>query len=368
MQSRRISEIHTICAHATRLLLKKKQTLLVFAISLLFFFLLLFFLEEAKEEKSVVFIGVLDEDKTALSEVLMERIRACEVFGVTEAPLNELLAMLQEGKLSAVFVIKKGYEEALARGEERRLITMYEAEGRGIPLIADIVAGEMMYGLCTSKGFLSYEKVMKQSGRESELLSKEAYAVYVMDFLAKEEFDFSFQVEYFDRAGKDAAVPKQTVIYMQVIFAVLSMLLGFLAVYAVVPYMDLCHGRAAKRMRVLPFYKASVLVGSGIAALLPVLLLGTAAVVLFALKNRLPFFAGLQMFLYTAAYSSGIVMMTMLFARLWKHAAGYQLFMLAAVAAFGAAAFLGIAGQPDWTGLSPSSMYVKAMVRCYSSG
>lgn len=371
MQSRILSEIHMICAHALRLLLKKKQTLLIFVLGFLFFFLLLFFLEEAKEEKSVVFIGVLDEDKTELSEKLAERIYHCEVFGVTMAPLDELLAMLAEGKLTAVFVIKKGYANALARGEERRLITMYEAEGKGIPLLADIVAGEIMYDLCTSKGFISYEKVMKQSGREKELLSKEAYAAYVTSFLTKEEFDFSFQAEYLDREGKGGNIPKQTVIYMQVIFAVLSMLLGLLAVYAVIPYADLCHGRAAKRMCVLPFYKASFLVGSGIAAMLPMILFGTAAVILFAWKNELPFFAGLQMFLYTTAYSGGIVIITMLFAKLWKHAAGYQLFMLALVVIFGMAGFLGIAGgllpQTDWLGFSPNSVYIKAMIRCYSS-
>ena len=61
----------------------------------------------------------------------------------------------------------------------------------------------------------------------------------------------------------------------------------------------------------------------------------------------------------------------MLFAKLWKHAAGYQLFMLALVVIFGMAGFLGIAGgllpQTDWLGFSPNSVYIKAMIRCYSS-
>ena len=76
------SEIHLVCCHTLRLLLKKKQTLFVFTFSLLFFFFLLFFLEDAKEEKSVVFIGVMDEDQTVLSEMLTERSYAVEVFGV----------------------------------------------------------------------------------------------------------------------------------------------------------------------------------------------------------------------------------------------------------------------------------------------
>lgn len=372
MQNRVLSEIHTVCFHALRLLFKKKQTLLVFAFSLLFFLLLLFFLEEAKEEKSVVFIGVVDEDQTESSKTLAERIRACEVFGVTEAPFEELLAMLQEGELTAVFVIRKGYEEALVRGEERRLLTMYEADGRGLPLLADIVAGEMMYDICTAKGFLAYEEVMEQAGREDEMLSQEAYAAYVMGFLTKEEFDFSFQVEYIDREGRNTGIPEQTVIYMQVIFAVLAMLLGFLSIYAVVPYADFCHGRAAKRMCVLPFCRLSVPIGSGFAALLSVLLFGTAAVFLFSLKNALSFSAVFQMFLYTAAYGSGIVIITMLSAKLWKRGESYQLFMLAVVVVFGAAGCFHIAGgllpQMDWLGLVPNSMYIKAMIRCYIYG
>lgn len=157
---------------------------------------------------------------------------------------------------------------------------------------------------------------------------------------------------------------------MQVIFAVLAMLLGFLAVYAVIPYADLCHGRTAKRMYVLPFYKTSVPIGSGCAALFPVLLFGTAAIFLFSLKNELSFSAVLQMFCYTTAYSSGIVIITMLFAKLWKHTESYQFFMLAVVVVFGAAGCFqiaeGLLPQTDWLKFVPNSLYVKAMIRCYS--
>ena len=92
MKSRICFDIHTIWRHTMRLLLKKKETLLVFAFGLLIFFGLLLTLDEAKEEKSVVFIGIADEDHTALSEKLAERISACEVFSVTKAPLTELLS------------------------------------------------------------------------------------------------------------------------------------------------------------------------------------------------------------------------------------------------------------------------------------
>lgn len=372
MQGKGWSELHAIWLHTMRLLLKKKQTLAVFALSLLFFFLLLFFLEEAKEEKSVVFLGVADEDQTALSRELAGKIRDCEAFSVTEAPLEELLFWLSQGKLAAVFFIKEGYEEAVNRGEERRLLTMYEADGMGLPLLADIVAGNMMHDICTSKGFLAYRKAMEGAGRGQEALSKEAYAAYVKEFSKKEAFDFSFAAEYVDKGGADTDAPEQAAIYMQVIFAVLAMLLWFLAVYAVTPYADLCHGSAAKRLRLLPLTRALLPLGSGGAALSAILPFGVAAVAMLSVKNGISISGSLWMFLYTAAYSGGIVIMTMLSARAFRHTAGYQLFMLVVVVVFGAAGCASIAGGllpgMDLLGFVPNSVYVKAMTRCYLRG
>ncbi|MGN0506741.1 MAG: ABC transporter permease [Lachnospiraceae bacterium] len=369
MKNRICLEIHIVLLHTMRLLLKKKETLFVFGLGLFFFFALLFTLDEAKEEKSVVFIGIADEDNTELSKKLTERISECEVFSVTKAPLKELLNLQKAGSLTAVFVIREGYETAVNAGREERLIAMYEAEGKGLPLLADIVAGEMMQDICTAKGFLTYEEVMRRAGRETELLSKEEYAAYVMDCLTKETFDFSFETEYSDRQGSNTRAPEQSVIYVQVIFSVLAILIGFLAVYAVLPYADFCHGRSAARVRALPLSKASVLVGAGGAAFLTVITFGTTAVVLLSAKNGLPVSAFGQMFLCTAAYSGGIVILTMAAATVIKSRTGYQLFLLFLIVVFGAAGFLSVADgllvQSELLRIVPNSVYVKAMIRCY---
>ena len=62
-------------------------------------------------------IGWIDEDDTAFSHKLLERVQALEVVWVTEGDKDTLIANLQTGRLEGVFVIKDGFEDALKSGE-----------------------------------------------------------------------------------------------------------------------------------------------------------------------------------------------------------------------------------------------------------
>lgn len=366
-----IQELHTAALHSMRLLLWRKETRVVFCFGLVLMSALLFFLNEAKEEKSVVYIGLSDEDRTEKSAALAERIRKLPVFHVTEDSTKELLPLLKKGNLAAVFVIREGYEEKVSRGAEEKLLLVYEPETGKFPLLSDIVAGEMMYDICTAKGWKIYEELAGAREDVTLLPDKNAYVTYVNSYLDDETFDFSFKTEYIDREGETGAVLENSVIYVQVIFSVLAMITGFLAVYAVMPYVELCHGKTAKRLRVLPIGKWSVAAGCGLSAFFVVAFFAALCVFVFAARNGLSAETFFCMLFATAGYSAFIVAVTLLLAGILPGAAVYQLTMLLLVVFCGTAGFLSVAegliGQGDILQLAPNSHYVKTMIHFYTN-
>ena len=62
-------------------------------------------------------IGWIDEDNTEFSAILMRNVQALDVVWVTTGSRDDLTANLQTGRLEGVFVIKKGFEEAVKSGE-----------------------------------------------------------------------------------------------------------------------------------------------------------------------------------------------------------------------------------------------------------
>ncbi len=62
-------------------------------------------------------IGWIDEDDTEFSQLLLNNVEALNVVWVTFGDKDTLVANLQTGRLEGVFVIKKGFEQAIKSGE-----------------------------------------------------------------------------------------------------------------------------------------------------------------------------------------------------------------------------------------------------------
>ncbi|NLT96613.1 MAG: ABC transporter permease [Christensenellaceae bacterium] len=62
-------------------------------------------------------IGWIDEDNTEFSAMLLENVQELDVVWVTFGDRGDLIANLQTGRLEGVFVIKKGFEDAIKSGE-----------------------------------------------------------------------------------------------------------------------------------------------------------------------------------------------------------------------------------------------------------
>lgn len=128
-------------------------------------------------------IGWIDEDDTEFSRLLLKNVEALEVVWVTHGGEETLVANLQTGRLEGVFVIKKGFEEAIKNGrfsDTLKLLRSPYSTAAGV--ISESVGGEAMrlWLSCYSAkqayaigGLKLYERVFRSAnaGTETPILS-----------------------------------------------------------------------------------------------------------------------------------------------------------------------------------------------------
>lgn len=90
-------------------------------------------------------IGWIDEDNTEYSQLLLKNVEALEVVWVTHGDEDTLIANLQTGRLEGVFVIKKGFEELIKRGEFKDALKLLRSPySTAAGVISESVGGEAM--------------------------------------------------------------------------------------------------------------------------------------------------------------------------------------------------------------------------------
>lgn len=345
-----------------RLLLGSRETMFVVLASFGIMLLLIGQMEVAKEEKSTIALGIVDEDETVLSGRLMDHLKENGLFAVSQGELSEELEKLRGGEVKAVLLIKEGYQQKLSEGAPEKVITVYETGQDGVPLLRDMIAGEMMADVCTAKGYLEYRSVWQERGEPP--LSKEEYAAYVAEGIESGRFEFCFETTYLGGV-ETAEKPEPALIYRQLTLAVAAMLLEILAVYACVPYYRIRHGKMAERSRLLPASAWTLWAGCAMGALLFVLAFGILLVGLFSLRDG-TLINALTRFLYTAGFCSGIVVIAMLAAGRSGTIMQYQCGMLLLVLVSGILGMLSVFGgvlipekAADWM---PNYWYIRHML------
>lgn len=104
-------------------------------------------------------IGWIDEDNTEYSQLLLENVEALNVVWVTHGDKKTLTANLQSGRLECVFVIKKGFEDAIRAGEFEETLQMLRSPySTAAGVISESVGSEAMRLWLTSYSALEAEK------------------------------------------------------------------------------------------------------------------------------------------------------------------------------------------------------------------
>lgn len=359
-----IKELWLAMVQSLRLLLYGKQTLLLLAAGMVLLVAMLVCMDEVKEEKSKIAIGLADEEQSALSKEIVNGMKQIDLYEVTTGTEKELVNLLKQGALSAVCVINEDFSEAIAEGDAEQLVTIYETGDGSAMLVGDILAGVMMQEVCTSKSYQMLLKYEKKARRE-EVPSMEEYRAYVEKVLDEGGSEFAFEVTYLSSESEAVKKPSQSLIYEQAIFAVFALMAGLLAVYAVLPFWQLCHGKTAKKIKTLPVHSSALYVGSAAGAFVLPAVFGGLFLLYYGMRNPMDFSQILSLLICTVVYICVIVCMMLLAAYGIKSQTVYQMGMLAMILIFGILGLVSLAdglllpeGTVTWV---PNGWYVRRM-------
>jgi len=353
-----------------RLLLKKYSTWLLLCISFLILGTMLLYMEDAKDEKSRIAIGICDKDQSEMSKMITGELAKLELYLATEGTEQELTTLLREGKLSAVCVIKKGFETSVLEGKTDKLIALYETENGGALLLPDILAGVMMRDVCVAKSYELLREYMKKTGREFTL-TREEYREYLAKTMKESGVAFTFDVTYLmPESGEEQSAPLQSLIYQQAVFAVFALLAGMVSIYSVLPFWDVCHGKINSRVKTLPVKRSAWYAGSCLGAVfVPGIFSLMFGIGLF-LKNPDTNMKFGSFLVCTMTYLCVIVIIMLVAAAGIKSSMVYQMGMLAMMLVFG---IFGLVSMIDGlflpegiSGWVPNGWYVKKMTELFA--
>jgi len=358
------SEVCLTMVQSIKMLVKGKQTILLLVVSLLLMSAMLLGMDEVKEEKSKISIGMVNEDGNELAEAVISGMKQKDMYDVAVGEEKELLERLTFGELSAVCIFSEGYAEKIYSGKAKNLVTIYETQSGEALLLGDILAGVMMQEICTAKGYQALLAYGEKAGKELAV-SMEEYQSYVNRILESGDTDFFFDVTYVAGTGEKSEKPSQAVIYEQAIFAVFALMTGLIAIYSVLPFRQMRHGRLAERIKTLPLHGSAVYVGSALAGLVIPVLFGGLFLLLFSVRNNLEFAKNISLLICTVVYSCVIVCMMLLAAYGIRNHTVYQMGMLAMILLFGIFGLIslvdGLLVPEGLAGWVPNGWYVRKM-------
>lgn len=90
--------------------------------------ILISFLVQSAEKETKVPIGIVAEEESSLTDMLLHEIAQESTLQVYRLQASEALHLLEIHKLDSVFVINKGFEEQIRRGDREQLITSYRSD------------------------------------------------------------------------------------------------------------------------------------------------------------------------------------------------------------------------------------------------
>ena len=228
-----------------KLILVNKLNISVILLSFVIFLILMDSLSFGAIERSNVPVGILDLDQSKTSIELVKKVKKVPVFYVYEEEENELNRLLVDEEVSGIFIIKKGFEDSIKRGITTELVIMKYLEGNpSSKVLTDIFAGQMLYPISLAKSLKEYETLKKSftGNTENKTIDKETqynwftgqeYVRYINQLSKASDFDFAFDINIVDLESANASINQldNSVIYYQVVFGILGMIISFVAMF-----------------------------------------------------------------------------------------------------------------------------------------
>lgn len=95
------------------------------------------------EKSGAVSIALVDEDRSGYSDTLVRRIEGREGLGIFSVSRDEALSLLENNKIEQIYILKKGFEENVKKGESAGLIELLDSSSSySADFTSEVIAGE----------------------------------------------------------------------------------------------------------------------------------------------------------------------------------------------------------------------------------
>lgn len=228
-----------------KLILVNKLNIFVILLSFVMFLILMNSLSFGAKERSNVPVGILDLDQTKTSIDLVKKVKKVPVFYVYEEEESKLNQLLLNEEISGIFIIKDGFEDSIKSGITTELVMMKYLEGNpSSKVLTDIFAGPMLYPISIAKGLKEYETLKKSftiypednsADKETQYnwFTGQEYVKYINELSKASDFNFAFDINIVDVENANGSINQldNSVIYYQVVFGILGMIVSFVAMF-----------------------------------------------------------------------------------------------------------------------------------------
>ncbi|MDF2538213.1 MAG: hypothetical protein K0S76_1234 [Herbinix sp.] len=247
--------IGTVFLLRMKLIGKDVTTRIILITSVLLFAYLVFSLSESAAEQSSLPIGIVDKDKSNTSEELIFKLKKVPSIKVIDMSEEELYDLLLDEMIMSYFIIEEDYEQKVQMGDLEGLISaFYKEDNKAASILADIVAGEMMYTICYYKSYQLYQRI---SFSQKQFIGAE-YRSYMDQLLMNvEDFNFAFQMHYqnddYHAAAQEEKVTN-TILYQQLIVGILGILIALIAMFVISQAVQEKENRVEDRLKLSGFH------------------------------------------------------------------------------------------------------------------
>lgn len=326
-----------------KLIFRNKVVLIVFGISILIFLLLVGNLTNHAEERSSIPVAVIDKDRSDLSSELVNKIKESESLYVYATDKDTADKLFYNHKITAIYVIKNGYEKDIIKGKYKGLIEVhYLSENKSITILSDIIAGYMMHDICLRKSIRVYQTVHN----DQSINLANNYKAFVDQYLRNDIFNFRFDIE-FKNIKSDMIIKTDgitnSLIYKQAIGGMISLILSFIVMFMVFGIVQAQHKLSSRPLKIAKIPSFLLWLYQYITSILVMSLLSLIFAIIISINSNNGNNLNQVYFLWfiIIVFSMVMTIIFLLLGKLLKNGTSYQAVGSLIVLSFG---FLGCAG------------------------
>lgn len=119
------------------------------------------------EKNGAVSIALVDEDRSGYSDTLVKRIEGKEGLSAFLVSREEAMSLLEDHKIEQLYIIRKGFEENVKRGESEGLIELLSSPSSySADFTSEVIAGEAIRLITGNMAALWVEEQYRKLGRD----------------------------------------------------------------------------------------------------------------------------------------------------------------------------------------------------------